>query len=309
MICEITSDRQLTPLEASGLDDMDNFIDNLGQADDTPHVTQGTAEAMKKSLAKYFQKTSESKIDQFTEKAKAAVEKTLKEAGGTNTAEARTALNKFLSESTGQNVAETMDMNFFLKVAREVAQGAGQYVSMNADPIRVDEYPAVELVRVYARRVPRGSTDRVGDDDWPTRFEAAGGELIDGRMVALKNDPVWQALGDGEGGYEDTLGNPYPPFAFQSGFDWDEVSREEAEELGLLDAGEEAEGADIDYGNLFSFEGARCLALRHSPSLDLGASRLRGGLLGRLNQKRLLAGQRQTRRSSLALAVEGGKRP
>ena len=47
-------------------------------------------------------------------------------------------------------------------------------------------------------------------------------------MAALKASPIWRELGNGAGGYRDTLGNPYPPFAFGSGLDWTPVGREEA---------------------------------------------------------------------------------
>ena len=123
-------------------------------------------------------------------------------------------------------------------------------MNQNLTPEAVDEYPALELKRLYDRDVPRGTKDP--DDGWPARWEAGGGELIDGRMVALKNDPIWQALGDGEGGYDDTLGNPFPPFAFNSGFETVDVSRAEAEELGLISEGEEVEPAEIDFGNLLN---------------------------------------------------------
>ena len=53
-------------------------------------------------------------------------------------------------------------------------------------------------------------------------------------LVALKNSPIWQALGDGVGGYNDTLGNPYPPFAFDSGMAWVGVDRSECIKLGLV---------------------------------------------------------------------------
>ena len=52
-------------------------------------------------------------------------------------------------------------------------------------------------------------------------------------MVALKSSPIWQALGDGVGGFKDTLGNPYPPFAYSSGMGWTDISRRECAELGL----------------------------------------------------------------------------
>ena len=38
----------------------------------------------------------------------------------------------------------------------------------------------------------------------------------------------------GAGGYRDTLGNPFPPFAFGSGLAWADISRDEAIKLGLV---------------------------------------------------------------------------
>ncbi len=92
--------------------------------------------------------------------------------------------------------------------------------------------PAWKLLRFGQRRVPR---------DWLQRWKAAGdatgwvGAIRDSDvMVALKNSPIWQALGDGVGDYNDTLGNPYPPFAFSSGMDWSGVRRDECIKLGLI---------------------------------------------------------------------------
>ena len=99
-------------------------------------------------------------------------------------------------------------------------------------PEVMEMWPAWELTRLEGRDLPRG--------DWPQRWDAAarsvGFEGVSrdyGRMVALKDSPVWQALGDGAGGFRDTLGNPFPPFAFNSGMGWVDVTREECEELGL----------------------------------------------------------------------------
>ena len=58
-------------------------------------------------------------------------------------------------------------------------------------------------------------------------------------FVALKSSPIWAALGNGAGGFSDTLGNPYPPFAYSSGMGWEEVDRETAEALGLVKPNEE----------------------------------------------------------------------
>ena len=97
----------------------------------------------------------------------------------------------------------------------------------------LDEFPAWRLVRFGTREVPRKWGER-----WAAAFSACGGEgcARNGDMVALKGSPVWEHLGAGAGGYKDTLGNPYPPFAFNSGMDWESVDREEAEGLGLVPA-------------------------------------------------------------------------
>ena len=106
-------------------------------------------------------------------------------------------------------------------------------------PATLEEWPAVELTRFVGRGAPRA--------DWHERWQAAGdsvgwegsskdaGGFPDWRMVALKNSPIWAALGNGAGGFRDTLGNPYPPFAYGSGLAWADVSRDEAIELGLID--------------------------------------------------------------------------
>lgn len=163
-------------------------------------------------------------------------------------------------------------VRFALKISQEVASGAGQYLNQNLSPEVVDEYPALEFKRLFARDVPRGERRGskgalipVPDDNWPSRWQAAGeavededwlpweGDAQTGRGVALKSSRIWQALGDGEGGYTDTLGNPFAPFAFNSGFMTFDVSRSETEKLGLLDKGEAAKPAQIDFSKLISF--------------------------------------------------------
>jgi len=107
------------------------------------------------------------------------------------------------------------------------------------------------LVRVTAVELPRGEKrTKAGIMDVPTdawdsdngRWVAAARESGDddalrifeatGRMVARKDSPIWQALGDGAGGYDDCLGNDYEPYAFNSGMGREEVSASEYEELG-----------------------------------------------------------------------------
>ena len=162
-------------------------------------------------------------------------------------------------------LAEELNLDFKIKVAREVAQGAGRYVTDQTD---VEEYPAWEFSRTYDRDVPRGFKLEKGqlvedeEDSWPARWKAAAEESGDedasrileetDRMIALKASPIWDSLGNGAGGYTDTLGNPFPPFAFNSGYDVDGVPFKECVELGLVNEGDEVPAADIDFGKLFT---------------------------------------------------------
>ena len=104
-------------------------------------------------------------------------------------------------------------------------------------------WPAWELVRFETRQKPR--------QDWTRRWREAGNYCgwqgaLQNRFIALKNSPIWAALGQGAGGFRDTLGNPYPPFAFNSGMDWREVTAGECKRIGLaVDGAETPERAKL----------------------------------------------------------------
>lgn len=121
-------------------------------------------------------------------------------------------------------------IDFIAQTQRRMAQSLGQ-LAAGSTPGQLRRYPAWRLVRGGTRMVPRG--------DWARRWAAAGsatawqGACKDD-LVALKNSPIWAALGQGAGGFRDAIGNPFPPFAFGSGMTWERVSRDEAEELGLV---------------------------------------------------------------------------
>lgn len=235
-------------------------------------LTPGTVDKMSESLARYFSDASKKKLKEFADKAKEVAEATLKGEGGVSQAEGRSVLTDFLEQASGQAVGELMDVGFFLRVAGEVAAGAGAFAAQNWDQDRVDAYPALEFYRVYERDVPRGSQkdpkgpENAWDDDegrWAAACDEAGddeaAEVFDstGRCVALKSSGVWQALGDGAGDHDDTLGNPFPPFAFNSGWDVREVSHDECVELGLMDEGDEAEPAKFDFSDLLALDSRR----------------------------------------------------
>lgn len=102
------------------------------------------------------------------------------------------------------------------------------------DPDLLDAFPCNELIRVEHRDVPRGYRRgakgrlvEVPNESWPARWAAAGGTFIGGRMIALKNDPIWVRIS--------RFGRPWPPFDFGSGMGLADVSRDEAEQLGAIE--------------------------------------------------------------------------
>lgn len=164
-----------------------------------------------------------------------------------------------------RDLFSTDRLNLILQTQTEMAQGAAKNIWGN-EPDALEQYPAWELVRVAAVDVPRGMIRRgkgfvdVPEQAWDTdngRWQAACIEAGDdealkifnetGRMVARKDSEVWQALGDGAGGYDDTLGNDYEPFASQSGMGRIERSRQEFIDLGGDPDGVEA--GDTDFGS------------------------------------------------------------
>ena len=128
-----------------------------------------------------------------------------------------------------RNPASIRRLNLVVDTQAQMAASVSRL--MGQDEATVRARPAWRLERTGGRRAPR--------QDWPARWAAAGesvgweGALRGSDMVALKSSPIWQALGDGAGGFRDTLGNPYPPFAYSSGMAWVAVDRETCERLGL----------------------------------------------------------------------------
>ena len=151
-------------------------------------------------------------------------------------------------------------------------QGAGAFIAGN-DPVALEINPGLELIRAGSPEAPR---------DWLVRWQAARAATIaegatDGseRMVALKNHPIWQALGDGAGGFEDTLGNPWAPFAFNSTMVLVECDREDCIALGIMDENTRVPSAEeqgLNEGLLADasrFPTALLDALRDNPDLQV----------------------------------------
>lgn len=136
------------------------------------------------------------------------------------------------------NPASMRRLNLILETQTQMAASVAK--SHEQTESVVNAYPAWALMRLESRRAPR--------EDWRARWNAAGsscgwkgarrdpwhGSGASFAFVALKSSPIWAALGNGAGGFTDTLGNPYPPFAYSSGMGWEAVGRETAEKLGLV---------------------------------------------------------------------------
>ena len=158
-------------------------------------------------------------------------------AGRINAADARAQLLPILEqmghspqdEGGLKNPASIRRLNLILNTQRQMAASVARLSEETEATAFMD--PAWELVRMGTRRVPR--------EDWPARWRAAGNSVnwegaLQDRFIALKNSPIWAALGDGAGGFTDTLRNPYPPFAYSSGMDWRAVDRDTCIKLGLI---------------------------------------------------------------------------
>lgn len=89
------------------------------------------------------------------------------------------------------------------------------------DPDVLDAYPAQRLLRIEDRQAPR---------KWVQRWTDAGGQVFEGRMIALKSSPIWSKIS--------RFGTPWPPFDFNSGMGLEDIGRDEAVRLGLLRPGQ-----------------------------------------------------------------------
>ena len=104
-------------------------------------------------------------------------------------------------------------------IKTNVAQARGyMQFAEGMSPGAFAAFPAQEFTRIAHRRNQR--------QDWPQRWAKAGGKTYGGRMIALKDDPVWERLS--------VFGNPFPPFDWGSGMGVLDVDRKTAIQLGLV---------------------------------------------------------------------------
>jgi len=128
---------------------------------------------------------------------------------------------------TIEDLGSDARLNLVVDTNVRMAQGYGNF-AQGMDPDILDAFPAQELYRAEDRMVPR---------EWMARWDEAGGQIFDGRMIALKTDPIWEDIS--------AFGLPYPPYDFNSGMDVQDVDRQEAEDLGVMEPGELVEPAEV----------------------------------------------------------------
>jgi len=168
-------------------------------------------------------------------------------AGTINQADARSQLLPILSQmgydlqgnpTDVKDPASERRLNLILDTQRQMAASVSLLVRQ--DEGTVAQFPGWELCRMGSRAMPR--------KDWLARWQYAGrsvgwqgavdhpiyGDANAFGFLALKSSPIWQAIGDGAGGFNDTLRNPYPPFAYGSGMAWQDADRETCERYGLV---------------------------------------------------------------------------
>lgn len=130
-----------------------------------------------------------------------------------------------------QDLSSDARLNLVIETNTRMAQGYG-FWQQGQDEDLLFAFPAQELYRAEARAIPR---------DWQSRWAEAGGEFFEGRMIALKDDPIWVEIS--------AFGLPYPPFDFRSGMDVRDVNREEAEQFGLITPEERVEPQDRGFND------------------------------------------------------------
>ena len=119
-------------------------------------------------------------------------------------------------EGTLQNLYSKRRLDTIIKTNVEQARGYVRHLD-GMKPGAFAAFPGQELIRVRERKEKR---------DWATRWKNAGGQFYNGRMIALRDDPIWERIS--------VFGNPFPPFDWGSGMGVRAVSRRDSIALGVI---------------------------------------------------------------------------
>lgn len=132
---------------------------------------------------------------------------------------------------TIQDITSQPRLELIADMQVDSAYGFADYKA-GQDQDALDAYPAQELIRVEDRTEPR---------PWLEIWDAAGGTLFDGRMIAMKTDAIWEKIS--------RFSTPWPPFDFNSGMGLQDVDALEAQELGLMQPGQQVTPSDSGFND------------------------------------------------------------
>ena len=119
-------------------------------------------------------------------------------------------------EGTLQDLYSKRRLDTIIRTNVEQARGYMRHLD-GMKPGAFAAFPGQELIRVRERKEKR---------DWATRWKNAGGQFYNGRMIALRDDPIWERIS--------VFGNPFPPFDWGSGMGVRAVSRRDSIALGAV---------------------------------------------------------------------------
>lgn len=119
-------------------------------------------------------------------------------------------------EATLQDLYSKRRLDTIIRTNVEQARGYVRHLD-GMKPGAFAAFPGQELIRVRERKAKR---------DWVTRWKNAGGQFYNGRMIALRDDPIWERIS--------VFGNPFPPFDWGSGMGVRAVSRRDSIALGVI---------------------------------------------------------------------------
>ena len=111
----------------------------------------------------------------------------------------------------------------------------------------IDDFPCLQLYRMNPVAEPR---------PWPNIWLENGGTLYpydgaseypEGDLIAEFSDPIWYAVNE--------FGDRWPPMRFRSQMGIKPVPRDDAVDLGVIDAGDEVEAPDENFNDNLKFSG------------------------------------------------------
>ena len=116
-----------------------------------------------------------------------------------------------------------IEQNILVNTALKLEIAKRSYLH-DIEPIKKKIFPAFELVKTHSQNEYYPFDSEI--NDWKVKWRKHGGLLYNGRMIALKDNSIWEKLSK--------FAKPYPPYDFGSGMSLSNVQYNECETLGLV---------------------------------------------------------------------------